>query len=68
MNVNVYSFFFCINKLNLAFRPEGPEYFSPGHSFRRNDGNDALGYIKKKKTVREVLKIKDEKSYGRNCS
>jgi len=37
----------------IVFRPEGPEYFSPGHSFRRNDRNDALGKDEKIKNVRD---------------
>jgi len=37
----------------IFFRPEGPEYSSPGHSFRRNDRNDALGKDEKIKNVRD---------------
>ena len=41
------------NKLPGVFRPEGPGYFSPGQSLRRNDGNIAPGEKCVLKTVRE---------------
>lgn len=48
------------NKLPGVFRPEGPGYFSPGQSLRRNDGNIAPGEKCVLKTVREEKSIKSE--------
>lgn len=48
------------NKLPGVFRPEGPGYFSPGKSLRRNDGNVAPGEKCMSKTVREGKSINSE--------
>lgn len=50
----------CFSNQIKGYRPERPEYFSPGHSFGRNDRNDTLGNGIKMQTVREgkILKAK----------
>jgi hypothetical protein len=56
-------FTFYLYTQMVIFRPERPEYFSPGHSFRRNDRNDAPGKNEKIKTVREGKMIKTIKIF-----
>lgn len=57
MNGFVNNFY---NKLPGVIRPEGPGYFSPGQSLRRNDGNIAPGEKCVSKTVREEKSINSE--------
>ncbi len=50
----------CNNRLQGIYRPEGPEYFSPGQSLQRNDVNVAPGKKGVSKTVREGKLINSE--------